>query len=466
MLRSRRRELHLLIAEALEARFPQTARNAPELVAHHWTEAGNVARAVEGWLAAGRRASERSEYREAIEHLRKGLELTPRLADPQVRRERELALLLALAPALITTEGGGTSEVGALYTRALELCEETPESATHFVAHWGWWRTSMNHRMGRERADKLLTLSRSLGDPALQLQAHHCQWATLYMLGAHHECCRHIEAGLELYDPDRHRSHAALYGGHDARVCALGERALARWMLGHSTEALEHAHAALEWARELHHVGSQAHAMDYALVLQKLRRNVEAVQMQAHELFAYASEQRLRVHRAKGAFFRGWARAQYHDVAGGLSEMREAIALERDADTPTDFTLYYEMLAEVCGRAGCLEEGLRAVSDALTVAERHGIVFWNAELYRRQGELLVAAGDRDAAEASFQEALACARAQAARALELRAAASLARLRFKDGGVAVAILRPVYEGFSEGFDTPDLAEARELLGVLD
>jgi class 3 adenylate cyclase/predicted ATPase len=468
LLRSRRRELHRLIAEALESHFPQTARDAPELIAHHWAAAGNAERAVEGWLAAGRRASERSEYREAIEHLRRGLKLIPYLADPQTQRERELALLLALAPALITTEGGGTPEVGALYARALALCEETPESAMHFVAHWGWWRASMNHRMGRERADKLLALSRSLGEPALQLQAHHCQWATLYMLGAHSECCRHTESGLALYDRDRDHLHAGLYGGHDARVCALGERALARWMLGHPQESLSLVRSALAWSEELLHVGSRVHAMDYALVLQKFRRDVGAVNLQAGALIAFASEQKLRVFRAKGEFFRGWAHAMGQNVAGGLSEMLDGIASEQAADTPHDFTLYYEMLAEIYGRASRLEEGLRAVGDAFAVAERHGIVFWNAELYRRRGELLLASGDRGAAEVCFREALDCACVQEARSLELRAAVSLTRLHVEQGNRATAsvILRPLYEGFGEGFDTLDLIEAREMLEALD
>ena len=468
LLRSRRRTLHRLIAEALETRFPQTARNAPELIAHHWQEAGNVERAVEGWLAAGRRASERSEYREAIEHLRKGLELVPRLADPHAQRDRELALRLALAPAIIISQGGGTPEVGALYARALELCNETPASTTHFVAHWGWWRASMDHRMGRERADKVLALAHDLGEPALLLQAHHCQWATLYMLGEHGECCRHIEAGLGLYDASRDRVDAALYSGHDARVCALGEGGLAHWILGYPQRAHELVKSALAWAEELSHVGTQAHAMDYALVLRKFRRDPDAVYRQAGELVAYASEQKLRVHRARGAFFRGWARAMLQDVAGGLSEMLDGIASEQASDTPHDFTLYYEMLAEVYGRAGRLEEALRTVGEAFAVAERHGIVFWNAELHRQRGELLLASGNRGAAEASFQEALACARGQGARSLELRAAVSLARVRLKEGGSAAAavILRPVYEGFSEGFDTPDLIEARKILEALD
>ena len=465
MLIARRRDLHLRIAEVLENRFPQTARDAPELVAHHWTEAGIAERAIASWLVAGLRASERSEYREAIGHLRRGLALIPKLTDEQTRRERELELLLALGPALITTEGGGTPGVGTLYSRALELCEGTPASNHHFAAHWGWWRASMDHHMGRERADKLLGLAQNLSEPVLLLQAHHCQWATLYMLGAHDECRRHIDAGLELYDLKHHRTNAVLYGGHDARVCALGERALASWMLGHPNEALEHANSALAWAQELHHVGSRVHAMDYTLVLQKFRGSVDAVYDRADELLSFATEQKLHVHRAKAACFRGWARAMRDDVTGGLNEMLEGISSARNADTPTDFALYYEMLAEIYARAGRLDDGLCAIDDAFAVAGRYGIVFWNAELHRRRGELLLAAG-KDAASC-FQEALACARSQQARFLELRAAVSLARLCLNDGErkTAIEVLRPLYESFSEGFDTPDLIEARQLIEAL-
>ena len=465
MLIARRRDLHLRIAEVLENRFPQTARDAPELVAHHWTEAGIAERAIASWLVAGLRASERSEYREAIGHLRRGLALIPKLTDEQTRRERELELLLALGPALITTEGGGTPGVGTLYSRALELCEGTPASNHHFAAHWGWWRASMDHHMGRERADKLLGLAQNLAEPVLLLQAHHCQWATLYMLGAHDECRRHIDAGLELYDLKHHRTNAVLYGGHDARVCALGERALASWMLGHANEALEHANSALAWAQELHHVGSRVHAMDYTLVLQKFRGSVDAVYDKADELLSFATEQKLHVHRAKAACFRGWARAMRDDVTGGLNEMLEGISSARNADTPTDFALYYEMLAEIYARAGRLDDGLCAIDDAFAVAGRYGIVFWNAELHRRRGELLLAAGKN--AASCFQEALACARSQQARFLELRAAVSLARLCLNDGErkTAIEVLRPLYESFSEGFDTPDLIEARQLIEAL-
>lgn len=464
LLRARRCELHRRIAEALENRFPRTARDTPELVAHHWTEAGIAESAVASWLAAGRRASERSEHREAIARLRRGLKLIPGIADKGERRARELELLLVLGPALITTEGGGAQEVGALYTRALELCTGTPECAPHFAAYWGWWRASMDLRKGREWADKLLALARTLDQRALLLQGHHCQWATLYMLGAHAECCRHIEAGLALYDRDEHHAHAATYGGHDARVCALGELAVARWLLGHPDEALGHVKEALAWANELRHVGSRAHAMDYALVLHKFRRDAAAVLKCADELVVFASEQHLRDHCAKGAFFRGWARAMLHDMNGGVQEMQRGMAAFQGVGTPEDVSVYYEMLAEVYTRGGRYEDGLRAVEDAFAQTDRCGILFWNPELHRRRGELLLASGDSAAAAACFEEALTCARAQQARSLELRSALSLARLLHGQDSLeaARATLRPIYERFDEGFDTPDLVEARQLL----
>jgi predicted ATPase/class 3 adenylate cyclase len=465
LLRSRRRELHLRIAEVLENRFPQTARDAPELVAHHWTEAGVAERAIASWLAAGLRASERSEYREAIGHLRSGLALIPRLADATMQRERELELLLALGPALITTEGGGAPEVATVYARALELCKDTPESAPHFAAHWGWWRASMDLRTGRERADRMFALATNLGDPALMLQGHHCQWATLYMLGAHDECCKHIEHGLQIYDPEHHHVHAALYGGHDARVCALGERALARWMLGRPREALEDAQAALGWANELRHVGSRAHAMDYMLVLHKFRRDAASVAACASELVAFSTEQHLRDHHAKGAFFRGWAHAMIDDLSTGLSEMRKALSAFEGVGTPEDVSVYYEMLAEAYAKAGRYDDGLRAVEDAFAQTERCGILFWSAELHRRKGELLLATshGKNAAATSSFENALACARDQRALALELRAALSFARWRLKVGDAreATEILRAIYERLTD-VDTPDAIEARQVL----
>ena len=467
LLRGRRHELHLLIARRLQERFPQQARDTPELLAHHWTQAGDIERAVAGWLAAGERASERSEYNEAVGHLRKGLDLVADLPDPVQRRDRELALLLALGPVLMTVTGAGTPEVSRLYTRALELCGEIRKSGLHFAARWGRWRAAMDHRAGLERADDLLRLARELGDPALLVQAHHCQWATLYMLGAHEECCRHADEGIRLYDPERDRLHALLYGGHDPKVCALGERALSSLLLGRLDESVSSIRLALDWAESLAHVCSRVHALDYALAVHRLRRSAGEVARRADQMVVLATDQRLGEYRAKGLLYGGWAQALRGDVPGGLQEMRVALAWEEEAGTPEDFPLYYEMFAEVCGRAGRFDEGLDAVSKGFAQAERARIIYWNAELHRRRGELLLAAGaDRGTVANCFEHALTDARAHGALFLELRAATSLARLRRAEGrsGASVAYLRAAYAGFSRDLDAPDLRDARAVLAA--
>jgi class 3 adenylate cyclase/predicted ATPase len=468
LLRGRRHELHSLIALALHSHFPQQWRNTPELLAYHWTQAGETERAIDGWLAAGERARERSEYSEAIGHLRKGIDLVNHLAEPRERRDRELTLLLALGTALIMATGPGTPDVAGLYARALDLCADIPKSGLHFAARWGSWLVAMDHRAGLERADDLLHLAQELGDPASLVQAHHCQWATLYMLGAHEECCKHADEGIRLYDPQRHHSQADLYGGHDPKVCALGERALSCWLLGRFDESLQSIRSALEWGESLGHVGSRIHAMDYALVVHRLQRDPEEVERRAKAVVAFATEQRLGEYRARAMLFQGWASALLGDVVGGIEEMRSALAAEVEAGVPADFPLYYEMFAEVCQHAERFDEGLDAVRKGLAHAERARIVYWNAELHRRQGELMLAAGAAPTDVAPcFERSLVEARAQGAIFLELRAATSLVRLHRGQGQVSDpgSRLRAAYAGIPRHRDTPELREARALLAAV-
>ncbi len=466
MLRSRRRELHVLTAEVLERQFPQTASETPELLAHHWSEAARPERAVTSWVLAGKRASERSEYREAIGHLQRALQLVPQLAGKTEQSHRELELLLELAPSLIVTQGAGTAEVNRLYTRALALCEELPNSALHFAARWGWWRVSMDHRSGHGRARELVSLAEELGDQSLVVQAHHAQWATLYMLGEHDQCCRHADEGLRLYDPAKHRFHGGIFGGHDAKVCALGESALSAWLLARVDEAPGRVDEALGWAEELGHAGSRVHAMDYALQLHRFRGDAREVARRADELVAYSVEQHLDEHRAKGRIFRGWARAHLEvaDANQAFEEIRSALDAEKGAATPEDFPQYYEMFADVCARARQVDTGLGAVAEALALAERGGFVYWNAELLRRRAELLIVADAApEAIDACFLEALACARRQGALSLALRAATS--RARFCAGGPrateALDALMQVLGQFRQGSSTADVIEARRL-----
>ena len=383
-------------------------------------------------------------------------------------REQQLKLLVALGPALITTQGGGTPEVEQVYRQALELCAQVPESPLHFAARWGWWLISVGQPAWRERADDLLALAERLADPDLILQAHHCQWATLFNLGDHTACCTHVDAGLALYDPARHREHASVYGGHDPKVCGLGERALALWLLGYPAQALVSAEEGLAHARALGHAGSLAHSLDQAVMLHRYRRDPRAVQREAGRMIDFSAEQALRDHSFKGEFFGGWARALLGQPQSGLGEMEAALRAMQAIGTTEDFPVYYDMLAEILGLLDRLDEGAAAIDAAFEAAKSSGLAYWNAELHRRRAELLWrrAGVPVEAARADLAEAFALSRAQHARSLELRAAMTAYRMAEGDAQTqqASGALREVYERFPEGYDTLDLDEAGRLLGT--
>ena len=427
LLFSKRRQLHARIASVIELRFPEQAEADPEILAYHFSEAGAGDRAVPHWLRAANKASAGSATVEAVNHLRRGLNALRLLPQSPARQRQELELQLPLAAALIGLAGAGSAEVEGTYRRALELCAQLPESPLHFTALWGWWRISMNFRAGRERADALLALAQRLSDPGLLLQAHHCLWATKYNLGDQVGCLAHVDQGLALYDAIEHRAQASLYGGHDAKVCALGEAAQSLWLLGRPDQALARIAEAKAHAWDLGHAGSIAHVMDMTLLLYRYLRDAVVVHEQAEMMQRFCEEKGFPDQLAKSAIFRGWATAVMGSPGEGLKELEQGLAQQRRIGTQEDFPIYFEMLAEVCQAEGRIEQGLTGLEEAFAIVEDRGIHFWEAELHRRRGELLTLADDRAGAETALRRALEIARAQEVRALELRAAISLARL---------------------------------------
>jgi class 3 adenylate cyclase/predicted ATPase len=469
LLLASRQALHARIVDVLESRFPETTEASPELLAHHCTEARLTDRAVHYWHVAGRRASERSANLEAISHLTRGLDLVAGPPDTPERRRQELDLVIALGPVLINTRGPRTREVAHTYSRALELCAALPESPQHFAALWGSWRISESFDAKRDRAEKLLALAERLGDPGLRLQAHHCLWASLFHLGQHEACCEHVEKGLRLYEAGDYRTHGAIYGGHDPKVCGIGDRAFALWLLGFPDRALAASHEAMAWARRLGHAGTLAHALDMGLLLHRYRRDAQTVQARAEELLKYSEDHGLSVHRAKGQVFLGWAQAELGQIERGIERMRQGIEAQQAISTREDFPILFDMLAAAYVAAGEPQVGLGVLDEVLTETEHSGLRYWTAELHRSRGEALLALSPEREAEAAaeFQHALELAREQRAKSLELRAAMSLGRLERRRGEAAAAhaLLAPAYGWFTEGFDTVDLGEARALLDEL-
>ena len=417
----------------LETQFPETLEASPELVAHHCTEAHLGPKALHYRHLAGRRASERSANVEAISHLKKGLDLLATLPETTERRRGELDLLLTLGPVLINTKGPRTIEVAQTYARALELCSSLPDSPQHFTAMWGAWRISERFETGLEIGQKLLTLADGLGDPGLSLQAHHCLWASLFHLGRHEECCEHVREGVRLYDAGNYRAHVAVYGGHDPKVCGAGERAFSLWLLGFPDQALAAGREAMVWARRLAHAGSLVHALDMSLLLHRYRRDAWTVQGRADELIQYSEAHGFPAYRVKGTVFQGWALAELGEPERGIEYMRQGLDELKAMVTGEDFPILREMLATACVKAGQPELALDMLDEAFAETEQMGLCYWTAELHRSRGEALLALSPPrvSEAEAEVRRALSVACQQKARALELRAAMSLAMLERVD-----------------------------------
>jgi len=464
LLHSKRRHLHQRIAMVLESAFPESAETSPELIARHYSEAGDAEPAIRHWHLAAEKASRASAYTEALNHLRQGLAVLETLPEDEGRDIRELELQLPLATALLALKGAGAPEVEQVYARALQLCERLPESPLHFAAFWGWWRISMDFRTGRDRGDRLLALAGRLGESELMLQSHHSLWATNFMLGDHRACLHHIDCGLELYRADEHARLASIYGGHDTKVCAEGEAALSLWILGHGGKAMQRIEHATSWARDLAHAGSVAHALDYAVVLNRYRCRPDAAASLADEMIRFAEERGLSDYVGKGQLFRGWAKAMLGDTAAGVRDLLSGLAAQQTSGTPEDFPVYYDMLAEAQLASGRPDDGLVQIEEALAVGKRSGIRYWDAELLRRKAALLLAADDGDGSDAEdcLQQALSVAREQGARMLELRAATDLSRLwqRKRRPAAARDLLLPLCDWFSGG-DADDLRDARAL-----
>ena len=469
LLRATRRSLHARIVEALEASFPAVIAANPELAAQHCTEAETFDKAVGYWMLAGRQAVARSAHVEAVSHLERGLQQLRRLPQEVATDARRIEYLVTLGPSLILSQGPGAQRVEAVYGEAVQLSERVEPSPDHVAAFWGWWRISPGIHAQLERAERLYALAKRMVDPGVLLQAHHCLWATRFNLSDFAGSWRHIEAGLKLYADGDYRGQADFFGGHDARVCGSGEAALVLWHLGSPEQALRYCLDALNWSDYLGHAGSRLHALDIAVTFRRYRREPGAAKDLAQRMIDLGRERGLADHLAKGRLYLGWTIAASGEREQGIAMINEAFAIERVSGTPEDFSIYSDMLAEILVAAGRAGTALDEVERAIAEAEERVWPIWLPELHRRRGEVLLAlsAPRADEAEACFSQALDLARAQQSRALALRAATSLARLWRAEGLLerARALLSDAYLGFTEGFDTLDLREARRELDAL-
>jgi len=471
LLRNSRRVLHAQIAEGLEAHSPEITESQPELLAQHYAEAGLAEKAASYWGKAGHRSASRSAMAEAAAQFQKGLDQLLLMPENPDRQRQELEFRCGLAAALQDVKGAGASETGHAYACARELWEHLGSPSEFLHVPWGQSRYHIyrgEFDLALRLAEDVLDRSSQRNDSGGLVLGHHSAGQVLMLAGKFAACQLHLEEVLARYDPIPHQS-LAHQAGHHPHIHAQSLLGLALFCLGYPEQAVARSDAAMAEARRLAHPPSSAVSLANGILLLWLVGDDALLNERAEELVAVATEQGFPGWHALGTTFRGWVKVKTGDVAQGLFLLRSGSATNRATGAELIVPYSLALLAEAHEIAGQTRDAMTQLDDALEVVERTGEHWLAAKLYRHKGRLLLGQGDFEAAEELYQRALSVAREQQAKIWELRAAVSLARLRRDQGRRAEArgLLAPVFGWFTEGFDTPDLMEAKLLLeGLVD
>ena len=471
LLKSKRQQLHARIAEVLEARFPEVAKTSPELLARHLTEAGLAKRAIPYWCGAGELAAARSANVEAIAHLNEGLELVGTLPNDAQQLDEELTLRLAIGGPLIATKGYSASEVEKTYGRAWALCDQLDRSAELFPVLRGLWQCYLvRGELQRvyDLADRLVVLADEQGTPVRRALARRARGSTLLYLGRFADAMLALDEGIAIDDAVaawEDPTHLLLYTERAGVACRLFS-AWALWFLGFPDRAVQTMEAALALSQRLAHVHSLAFAQNFASLLHNWRREFAAARLHAEAVIAAASRHHSPQDLGFGIICRDFALVGL-GRAEGIAQLRASLAAWNATGARLHCTVWLGFLAEAHLIAGQFDDSLSALDRATETAAITGEAHNQAEVCRLRGTVLAQTGDAAEAASWLQRAIDTARSQQAKSLELRAATSLAGLWRDQGKRAQAhdLLAPIYDWFTEGFDTADLKDAKALLDEL-
>lgn len=466
LLRDTRRRLHRQIAEALRAHFPELTDTQPELLARHYAEAGIAEESAFFWGKAGTRSLARSAMTEAAAQLQEGLHQLARVPETVERMRQELEFWVALGTALRAVKDFAAPETGRAWSRARKLWEEqgSPQEFINIP-----FALAAYHGLRRERdlalslINEVLRLSHQRNDASGLILGYSEIGETMTFAGELASSRSHIERALAVRSP----GFQPAISTHDPLVPARGNLAIVLFCLGYPDRAWAASRATIAEAQRLGHPASLTLSCIFEAILLSLVGDNASLEAKAGELIAAAAEHGFALYRAQGTIFGGWAKVKNGEVPDGIDFLRSGLDAYRATGSEVWMPHYRALQAMALEIAGQTEEAGVLLDDALHNLERTGERWFEAELNRCKAELLLRQGHAEAAEELFHKAMRIAQEQQAKLWELRAAASLARLHRDRGcpGDARGILAPVYSWFTEGFDTPDLKEAKALLDEL-
>ena len=469
LLRSRRQQLHGRVAATLEGHFTEVVTAQPELIAWHCGEAGLNEKAVGYWLKAGQQAVARSAMAEAVAHLEKGLELLSTIPSRREHQVQELDLRLALGTALSATIGYSSPQVAETFSRVSELAEQVDEPTRLFPVlyrQWAYHLVRSEHRLALSFAERIEQRGELQNDLTLSLLGRFYHGVSRYYLGEFAAAYALFEQCDNLRDPAVRNAISRMIA-EDAYVAMLGYSSTILAYLGYFDQAQYRADEGLLEARRLRHAHTLAYALSFKMATMAIANMEREVRTYPDELFDLSNESGFPFWAGMATFYRGlWSTAE-GQARQGVTLITQAMDQTRATGAAIFTPRFLAGLAVAFSRLGQPAEGLSRLREAVQFIDRTDERVLEAQIQWLQGELLSNMGDVAAAELSYQQALAVARAQQAKSWELRAAMSMARL-WRDQGKRDEVrdlLAPVYGWFTEGFDTLDLKEAKVLLDNL-
>jgi len=431
LLRRTRREYHRRIAQVLAAQFPELAESQPEMLAHHYTEAGELEPAIRGWAKAGLRASMRSANVEAISHLNQALRLLRSLPESSRRPEQELELQVALGLPLMQTRSVRSREVEQTYGRAFELFHQVGEGLTRVRAStWGSFAYSFmraRFQLGQELAELLVSVGEHQQSREMLSLGHRMMATNFFTWGQMPTALEHLERALANSDfgLEQHRE-LAVKQWVNPRVAALAYGSVVHSVVGNEEQARSSGLEALELAEKIGHHHTLALALNYTALGCQLRGELACARERADRCIALSTEHRFRLWLGWAVFIKSWVLSEEGSPRDGLALLRANLVKWRNAGVRAGMPLFLGMLAEYHLKLGQYSQGLAAVTQALGWADTLGERSYEVELYRLEGELLQAIGHGSAATVSFLHALDVARQQGAHGFRRRVEAALQR----------------------------------------
>ena len=485
LLKAERSQIHKSVAHTLIQKFPEIVQNEPELIAQHFSSAGNAPQAIAFWLRAGRRCSDRSENVEAVVHIRKALDSLSSLPEGRQQLAAELELLVVMSSPLVRTLGYGSTEVEKILIRARQLCRDlgdAPQLRSVLVGLAIFHTARADRGIARELCEQVLETDRGSMDPTLDMMAHRALGSALFWEGDLARARESLEHAIAIYD---HRVHHDLANQYfvDPGVVCLSTLGLTMWMLGHSERGLARSREAVQLGRSTSHAFSLGFALVYAAALHQLRDETRPAFELAREATDLSTKHAFPQGLALGAAVRGWVMVQQGNHASGLDEIQRGIAWWRRSGTRLLLPYFLYLLADAHHVNKAAGPGLAVVDEALEMMDQTGERCWEPELHRLRGALrLVVSLKEDtgvphhlqsqlaAAEADFRHAMRRAHEMGSVALEVRATTSLARLVAQDAvrrQEAMNLLQQICNQRTELEVTRDLEKAKKLLSsILD